>query len=524
MASKSSTARRRWITLACTGLLVAGAITAGSLGALADEAEVPAGTGDVNSPATYTEGVPQTDPLHPIVYQLEDGTLIQRTPDENQYTPDYQQPRIFVPSNTYFVDADAKGCNACHEDLAATVSEMGVYRHYDLRSKIGTSMTVDQCQDCHALRGRPSQTVEGELGNLIHGIHSHGEADCWNCHVAGDNTEGNFAVWDNVKYDHLRGITDIDAESISTDFSYRQDEIFDADQDFILTWEYNPGMEERADAIQNNVPVDESLFDTWTVTISGMVDNEITWTLPELIEQAGSQKHVFKHLCAHNPVNGPFVFQGEYTGVDLKWVLEQAGVQEGATSIRFVATDGSGVNVSVADALDPEICSMLVYELNGERLSRISGYPLASMTGQRGANDEGREIVEIIVSDRAEDPEEQHGNHWYTKPNIGIMNAQDGLIIKAGEPFTFHGYIDSYNQDIEAMEISMDRGKTWQRFDFDELDKERLTTWDYTFTPEEAGAYTIYLRGIKTFHGSEESTTDHILKMMVVAKDEVPQA
>lgn len=67
--------------------------------------------------------------FEPIVSVREDGTFIHRVPNENvsassEATAKYHHPEENVPYNTYFLKADAKGCNACHDDLAEVVANM----------------------------------------------------------------------------------------------------------------------------------------------------------------------------------------------------------------------------------------------------------------------------------------------------------------------------------------------------------------------------------------------------------------
>lgn len=519
---------RKMLLFGSAGLLVAGTLMLGACVPQAQPATGSVETGEI-APSTIIH-----DPMKPTVVQYPDGTLVQRTPTETQTSADYNMPEMYVPSNTYFVDADAKGCNSCHPDLAETVynMSMGTYDHYDMRSKIGTNLDVDQCMSCHALRGRPSQTVEGEFGDLMHGIH--GDEDCWSCHAATDAT-GGMAVWDNVKYDLLRGFTDIADEDMPDTFNYRTDEIFDQSQDFTLQWFGGPEEgwrdEERSDQIKaGQEEGDPAVFDNWTITITGMVDNEITWTLPELIEEAPSETRVQKKLCAHNPTNGPWVFQGEWTGIPSSWFLEQAGVQEGATTVTFVANDGASSVFPIEEVLDPERVGMICYELNGNRLTQTDGYPVVYKAATRGANDERREIVEIRVGNEEVAPHELHGNHEFTKPNVGIFDLREGQIFKTGETIQFHGYAESYNQKVDAVEISMDRGKTWKRFDTPDSDLERLMTWTFDFTPDHAGSYTIYVRGVsgEAIHPNGDvehigQTTEDPLQIMFTVADEMPE-
>ena len=549
--------RTNLLKMASAGVLVSGLLV---LGACAPQGQTPtAATGD-NAPAAEQQaegeapaqevaenGVPMAQPVlatpvdnpdRPVVVQYPDGTLVQRTPSEDQETPDYNMPVQQVPSNITNLHADAKGCNSCHPDLGELVHNMslegGRYDHYDMRAKLGTNVDVNQCMSCHALRGRPSQTVEGEFGNLIHGIHEGTGADCWSCHAATDAT-GGMAVWDLAKYDLLRGITDIADEDMPDTFAYRTDEQWDADKDWTVQWFGGPEEgwrdEERSDQIKaGNEIGDPEVFDNWTISITGMVDNPQTWSLPDLVANAPSETHVQKKLCAHNPTNGPWIYQGEWTGIPIEWFLEQAGVQAGATSVSLIANDGASSHYLLSEAMDPERNDMICYELNGERLRQTTGYPVVYKAETRGANDERREIVEIQVGNREVDPHELHGNHEFTKPDVGIFDLRDGQIFKTGENIQFHGYAECYNQEVAAVEISMDRGKTWKRFDTPDHDMERLMTWTYDFAPTEAGSYCIYVRGVSgnAWHPNGDieyigETTQDPLKIMVTVADELPE-
>ncbi len=519
------------------GLLVSGMLALAACAPQSQSADSVSSVAD--DTAVAFDPAPVSDLNRPIVYQYPDGTLVQRTPSEDQQSPDYNKPAMYVPSNTYNLKADTKGCNACHPDLGELVYNMslegGRYDHYDMRAKLGNNIDVDQCMSCHALRGRPSQTVEGEFGNLIHGIHEGTNADCWNCHVATDAT-GGMAVWDNVKYDLLRGFKDIKSDDMDGAFAYRTDEMWDNTKDWTVQWfdgaPYEESRDEqRSDDIKaGNEVGDPAIFDNWTIKITGMVDNEMEWKLPDLVANAPHETRIQKKLCAHNPTNGPWIYQGEWTGIPTTWFLEQAGVQEGATCVTLVANDGASSHYPIEEVMDPERLGMICYELNGERLRQTTGYPVVYKDETRGANDERREIVEIRVSDRKVDPHELHGNHHFTKPDVGIFDLREGQIFKTGEPIEFHGYAECYNQEVAAVEISMDRGKTWKRFDTPDSDLERLMTWTYDWTPTEAGSYTVYVRGVSgnAVHPNGDveyigMTTEDPLQIMFTVVDEIPE-
>lgn len=82
-------------------------------------------------------------------------------------------------------------------------------------------------------------------------------------------------------------------------------------------WMSNYYDELRFNNERDGVPLDQEMFDTWEFSITGMVDEEKTWTLPELIEQAPSETAILSTQCTINPLGGEAVAQVEVTGIPL---------------------------------------------------------------------------------------------------------------------------------------------------------------------------------------------------------------
>lgn len=61
----------------------------------------------------------------------------------------------------------------------------------------------------------------------------------------------------------------------------------------------------------------------------------------------------------------------------------------------------------------------------------------------------------------------------------------EGLVIQNGQPYTFHGYVDAYDEKIASVEFSMDFGKTWTKHDLGDTDVNKLVWFDFTWTPQE---------------------------------------
>ena len=72
---------------------------------------------------TYLDDVAET--YAPEIRTMPDGTMVQRTPTEYAVDPAAWQITGNSNSyNTYWLDADNRGCESCHPDLNATLQEM----------------------------------------------------------------------------------------------------------------------------------------------------------------------------------------------------------------------------------------------------------------------------------------------------------------------------------------------------------------------------------------------------------------
>lgn len=514
------------ISFAVGMLGVAGCAPAPQESALADmalavSADEQSVSGQIAIDSVYSKG----DAYTPEVRLLDNGSYIQRTPSEiitptEDASAYYQHPVESVPANTYYTNADEKGCNACHEDLGVLLENMQ-YDHFTLDNDMGLEVTLQACLDCHDVNGSSVQTNPGELGTLLHGKHQ-GKAACWNCHDASGNTDGSMTLWDLVKHDKLRGITDIADVDMAGEFNCRNDEVTSDNDLFNVMWQTSDLEYQRYDDIVNDAPRDDETFNSWTVTISGEVGEEKTWTLEELVAEAPSETFLVKADCTVNPTNGPLIGQVECTGIPMAWFFDQAGLTEDSANYACVDADGYSSYWGTVDRVTEEgATAYLVYEIGGERLTWETGFPCVHMTGGVAAYANTKQITDIVVTSGAVEGHYGDGYRFgleFAKPTVGLFDLYEGQIVKVGEPFEFHGYADCFDERVIAIELSMDRGKTWKRFETPDSNTNNLLTWTYEFTPESETAYCLYLRGV-----SETGlVTEHHVEKMVVAKETMP--
>lgn len=481
----------------------------------------------------------QAEEWAPEVRTLEDGTQVQRTPDDPgaYFQMGYWDKTSY---NTYYLNADKRGCNACHADLAETVDNMDFF-HLELSNGQGSDVTVMDCRICHD-QGYGYVEKTQQLGSLIHGIHTKQSfkdmgGDCMSCHTATSDGAG-LQLWDEAKYGVLQGIT-WDSEPVG-EFWFDQDTTVDM---FPASWFYGPSNVENIGKQLAGVEPDESAYETWDVTVSGKVDNPFQMTLADLIAEAPSETTTVTIQCIMNPPGGEQLANVEVTGIPISWVLEKAGVQDGATAVMSYAPDGWGRAVPLSYADEHE--GYLVYKINGKLLDYDEGFPLLTVWEGQAAPSAIRWVCELQVVDTPlEDLKfwvawtdtdgtgvnDYNGGHmlttdttedelfWVNKPNVAIYHFHEGQIIEAGKPYTFEGYAYGSDETIAAVEFSLDNGKTWMSYETEGTDANRWVYWHYTYTPEKDSSYVLMVRAV-TEDGIVSTYPDSVMFKAKAADD-----
>jgi len=113
---------------------------------------------------------------------------------------------------------------------------------------------------------------------------------------------------------------------------------------------------------------------TWSLTVKGMVDREVTLTYADLAELPLFEQYV-TIACVSNEVGGPLVGNAKWTGVKLREVLDMAGVQAGATQLVGRAVDGWTAGMPTDWVMNAEREPMIALKMNDELLPKIHGFP-----------------------------------------------------------------------------------------------------------------------------------------------------
>jgi DMSO/TMAO reductase YedYZ molybdopterin-dependent catalytic subunit len=109
-------------------------------------------------------------------------------------------------------------------------------------------------------------------------------------------------------------------------------------------------------------------FDTWRLTIDGLVARPSSWSLADL-RSCPMTSQVTMHTCEEG-----WSFIAEWSGVALSHVLDAVGTRPEARYVVFYPFDQWWDSVDMADALHPQ--TVLAYAMNGETLPLEHGAPL----------------------------------------------------------------------------------------------------------------------------------------------------
>jgi hypothetical protein len=114
--------------------------------------------------------------------------------------------------------------------------------------------------------------------------------------------------------------------------------------------------------------------DSWTLRIGGMVDNPFELTFDDLLARPHVERHVTLS-CVSNPIGGDLIGNALWQGVLLKDVLDEAGVQPGATQVVSRSIDGWTAGTPTEIVMDGRD-ALLAVAMNGEPLPARHGYPV----------------------------------------------------------------------------------------------------------------------------------------------------
>jgi sulfane dehydrogenase subunit SoxC len=221
------------------------------------------------------------------------------------------------------------------------------------------------------------------------------------------------------------------------------------------------------------------------LVIHGMVKQPLEFTMDDLMRYPSVSRFHFME-CSGNGLTDwlkaasktvqqthGLLSAGQWTGIPVSWLLDEAGLQPGAKWAIFEGADGSGHLRSMPLDKVLDDC-LLVYALNGEMLRPENGYPLRLFVPGWEGNVSVKWLRRIKVGDA---PWHVRGETArYTDPmpdgkwrqfsfdmecKSVITRPSGGMRIKAGM-HEIQGFAWSGKGKITAVDVSTDGGRNWQ--------------------------------------------------------------
>jgi hypothetical protein len=114
--------------------------------------------------------------------------------------------------------------------------------------------------------------------------------------------------------------------------------------------------------------------DSWRLKIGGMVDTPMELTFDDLLARPQVERYITLS-CVSNPVGGDLIGNARWQGVLLRDILDEAGVQPGATQLVSRSIDDWTAGTPTEVVMDGRD-AILAIAMNGEPLPARHGYPV----------------------------------------------------------------------------------------------------------------------------------------------------
>jgi len=275
-------------------------------------------------------------------------------------------------------------------------------------------------------------------------------------------------------------------------------------------------------------------IDTFRLHIGGAVDKTLALSMDDLKTKFPADSMVALAICAGNSRatfqpkvpgsqwNNGAMGNANWKGVRLKDILAYAGVKKGAVNVTFQGLDNAPLpgtpafvkSLDVGHAIDGEV--MVAYEMNGQPLPMLNGYPLKLVVpGWYATYWVGSLATIKVLTDT-------FSGFWmktaYRIPKSGPNETPDSLAkatvpistinlhsifvepdtsepVSANKPCLVEGLAFNDGTGIQKVELSLDGGKTWTETNLNpELGKYSWRRWKYTWTPNAKGLYHLQVR------------------------------
>lgn len=238
--------------------------------------------------------------------------------------------------------------------------------------------------------------------------------------------------------------------------------------------------------------------ETWKLTVTGMVENEVELDFAELLKKPLTE-HMATLDCVSNEVGGDLIGNALWLGWPIRELLAQAVPKAGADMVLSTSIDGFTAGTPLDVLLDDGTEALLAVGMNGEPLPVEHGYPVRMVVpGLYGYVSATKWLVslEVTTFSRAEGYWVPRG--WDAKGPVKLSSRIDTP--RAGSTVTpkagtvaIAGVAWSQHTGVKQVEVQVDGGP-WQIATLaDSVSADTWRQWVLQWEPTK-GSHTLRVR------------------------------
>jgi len=235
--------------------------------------------------------------------------------------------------------------------------------------------------------------------------------------------------------------------------------------------------------------------DFYQLKISGMVNSPAAFSIEEL-RNLEMVERTLTIECIGNSANGDLLGTATWKGFKVYDLLESLGIQDGASTVKYICADGYYTFNSLEELQNAEILGALY--MNKDPIPPLYGFPLRIIfPGYFGVRQPGWIVGMELVDYEVQDYWSRSGWHTDSAMTIDskIFFPPTNTKFPLGESVRIGGTAFG-SKRISSVEITLDEGKTWmpaskiQSLDLDYV----WIFWEVNFNPTTTGNITIRSR------------------------------
>ncbi|SMX85249.1 DMSO/TMAO reductase YedYZ, molybdopterin-dependent catalytic subunit [Brevibacterium linens] len=240
---------------------------------------------------------------------------------------------------------------------------------------------------------------------------------------------------------------------------------------------------------------------TWMLRVHGMVENEFTITMAELLDFP-LQEHYVTLTCVSNEVGGDLVGNAKWLGYPIRDLLARAKPHTGADMVLSGSDDGFTASTPL-EVLTDDRAALLAVAMNGHALPRDHGYPARLVVPELyGYVSATKWVTDLEVTRFADREAYWTTRGWSTHGPVLVASRIDvprpGATVapKSGDRIVTAGMAWAQHTGIAKVQVRIDNGD-WAEAELSEkLTADTWRQWRCEHTGLSSGTHTVAVRAI----------------------------